>query len=74
MSKVALKKYVEENLEFNLEYFLNYIGHEFAFNWVDKDIIKSEVTAHQLITVKKDLVELKAKTLITVLGLSLIHI
>lgn len=70
MSKVALKKYVNENLEFNLEYYLNYIGHEFAFNWLDKKLIKSDVTAHQFITVKKDLVELKAKTLITVLGVA----
>lgn len=70
MSKVALKKYVEENLEFDLEYYLNYIGHEFALNWTNKEIVKSEVTAHQLITIKKDLVELKAKTLITVLGVA----
>ena len=28
MSKIALKKYVEENLEFDLEYYLNYIGHD----------------------------------------------
>lgn len=70
MSKIALKKYVEENLEFDLEYYLNYIGHEFAFNWIDKEIVKSNVTAHQLITIKKDLVELKAKTLITVLGVA----
>lgn len=53
MSKVALKKYVEENLEFNLEYYLNYIGHEFALNWIDKEVVKSKVTAHQLITIKK---------------------
>ena len=70
MSKIALKKYVEENLEFNLEYYLNHIAHEFSFNWLDKVIIKSKVRAHQLITVKKDLVELKAKTLITVLGVA----
>lgn len=70
MSKVALKKYVNENLEFNLEYYLNYIDHEFAFNWLDKNILKSNITAHQFITVKKDLVELKAKTLITVLGVA----
>ena len=70
MSKIALKKYVEENLEFNLEYYLNHIAREFSFNWLDKVIIKSKVRAHQLITVKKDLVELKAKTLITVLGVA----
>lgn len=70
MSKVALKKYIDENLEFNLEYYLNYIGHEFAFNWIDKKLIKSDVTAHQFITIKKDLVELKVKTLITVLGVA----
>ena len=37
---------------------------------IDKEIVKSNVTAHQLITIKKDLVELKAKTLITVLGVA----
>ena len=70
MSKVALKKYVDENLEFNLEYYLNHIGHEFAFNLLNKEIVKSNAIAHQLITIKKDLVELKAKTLITVLGVA----
>ena len=62
MSKVALKKYVEENLEFNLEYYLNYIGHEFALNWIDKEVVKSKVTAHQLITTKNQLQTVQNKT------------
>lgn len=71
MSKIALKKYVEDNLEFNLEYYLNHIGHEFALNWIDKNKVNSKVTAHQYITVKKDFIELKAKTMITVLGVGI---
>lgn len=71
MSKIALKKYVEDNLEFNLEYYLNHIGHEFALNWIDKNRVNSKVTAHQYITVKKDFIELKAKTMITVLGVGI---
>lgn len=71
MSKITLKKYVEDNLEFNLEYYLNHIGHEFALNWIDKNKVNSKVTAHQYITVKKDFIELKAKTMITVLGVGI---
>lgn len=71
MSKIALKKYVEDNLEFNLEYYLNHIGHEFALNWIDKNRVNSKVTAHQYITIKKDFIELKAKTMITVLGVGI---
>lgn len=71
MSKIALKKYVEDNLEFNIEYYLNHIGHEFALNWIDKNRVNSKVTAHQYITVKKDFIELKAKTMITVLGVGI---
>lgn len=71
MSKIALKKYVEDNLEFNLEYYLNHIGHEFTLNWIDKNRVNSKVTAHQYITIKKDFIELKAKTMITVLGVGI---
>ena len=71
MSKIALKKYVEDNLEFNLEYYLNHIGHEFALNWIDKNRVNSKVTAHQYITIKKDFIELKAKSMITVLGVGI---
>ena len=68
MSKVALKKYVEEQLQFDLESYLDDIVHDFAFNTQDKLMLSSSTTAKQLITVKKDLLELKVKTIITVLG------
>ena len=70
MSKVALKKYVEEQLQFDLESYLDDIVHDFAFNTQDKLMLSSDVTAKQLITVKKDLLELKVKTIITVLGVA----
>ncbi|MCF2626269.1 hypothetical protein I6E17_08900 [Fusobacterium perfoetens] len=70
MSKIALKKYVEEQLQFDLESYLDDIVHDFAFNTQDKLIVSSDVTAKQLITVKKDLLELKVKTIITVLGVA----
>lgn len=70
MSKVALKKYVEEQLQFNLESYLDDILHDFAFNTQDKNIFNSKVTAKQFLTIKKDLFELKAKTIITVLGVA----
>lgn len=70
MSKVALKKYVEEQLQFDLESYLNDIVHDFAFNTQDKNIFNSKVTAKQFLTVKKDLFNLKAKTIITVLGVA----
>lgn len=70
MSKIALKKYINEQLDFNIESYLEDIVHEFAINWQDKELLKSSTTAKQLITVKKDLVELKVKTLITVLGVA----
>lgn len=70
MSKIALKKYINEQLDFNIESYLDDIVHEFAINWQDKELLKSSTTAKQLITVKKDLVELKVKTLITVLGVA----
>ncbi len=70
MSKVALKKYVEEQLQFNLESYLDDIIHDFAFNTQDKNIFNSKVTAKQFLTIKKDLFELKAKTIITVLGVA----
>lgn len=70
MSKIALKKYINEQLDFNIESYLEDIVHEFAINWQDKEFLKSSTTAKQLITVKKDLIELKVKTLITVLGVA----
>lgn len=70
MSKVALKKYVEEQLEFDLENYLDDVIHDFAFNTQDKNIFNSKVTAKQFLTVKKDLFNLKAKTIITVLGVA----
>ena len=70
MSKIALKKYVEEQLEFDLESYLDDIVHDFAFNAQDKIIISSNSTVKQLITIKKELLELKAKTIITVLGIA----
>lgn len=70
MSKVALKKYIEEQLQFNLESYLDDIVHDFAFNTQDKLMLSSNATAKQLLTVKKDLFELKAKTIITVLGVA----
>lgn len=70
MSKVALKKYVEEQLTFKLEDYLDDIVHDFAFNTQDKLMLKSKTEAKQLITIKKDLLELKAKTIITVLGVA----
>ncbi|MEE1477131.1 MAG: hypothetical protein ACLUBL_03730 [Fusobacterium sp.] len=70
MSKIALKKYINEQLDFNIESYLEDIVHEFAINWQNKELLKSSTTAKQLITVKKDLVELKVKTLITVLGVA----
>lgn len=70
MSKVALKKYVEEQLQFDLESYLDDIVHDFAFNTQDKLMLSSSTTAKQLITVKKDLLELKVKTIITVLGVA----
>ena len=70
MSKVALKKYVEEQLEFDLESYLDDIVHDFAFNAQDKIMISSNSTVKQLITIKKELLELKAKTIITVLGIA----
>lgn len=70
MSKIALKKYINEQLDFNIESYLDDIIHEFAINWQDKEFLKSSTTAKQLITVKKDLIELKVKTLITVLGVA----
>lgn len=70
MSKVALKKYVEEQLQFDVESYLDNIVHDFAFNTQDKLILSSNATAKQLITIKKDLLDLKIKTLITVLGVA----
>lgn len=70
MSKIALKKYIEEQLEFDLESYLDDVIHDFAFNTQDKNIFNSKVTAKQFLTVKKDLFELKAKTIITVLGVA----
>ena len=70
MSKIALKKYVEEQLEFDLESYIDDIVHDFAFNAQDKIIISSNSTVKQLITIKKELLELKAKTIITVLGIA----
>lgn len=70
MSKIALKKYIEEQLEFDIESYIDDIVHDFAFNTQDKLMVSSNVTAKQLITVKKDLLELKAKTIITVLGVA----
>lgn len=70
MSKIALKKYIEEQLEFDIESYIDDIIHDFAFNTQDKLMVSSNVTAKQLITVKKDLLELKAKTIITVLGVA----
>lgn len=70
MSKIALKKYVEEQLDFKLEDYLDDIIHDFAFNTQDKLMLKSKTTAKQYITIKKDLLELKAKTIITVLGVA----
>lgn len=70
MSKIALKKYVEEQLEFDLESYLDDIVHDFAFNAQDKIMISSNSTVKQLITIKKELLELKAKTIITVLGIA----
>lgn len=70
MSKIALKKYVEEQLQFDLESYLDDIVHDFAFNTQDRLMVSSDVTAKQLITVKKDLLELKVKTIITVLGVA----
>lgn len=70
MSKVALKKYVEEQLNFKVEEFLEDIVHNFAFNTQDKLILSTDITAKQLITIKKDLLDLKIKTFITVLGVA----
>ena len=70
MPKVALKKYVEEQLQFNLESYLDDIVHDFAFNTQDKNIFNSKVTAKQFLTIKKDLLNLKVKTIITVLGVA----
>ena len=70
MSKVALKKYVEEQLEFDVESYIDDIVHDFAFNTQDKLMLSTDITAKQLITVKKDLLNLKIKTLITVLGVA----
>lgn len=70
MSKIALKKYVEEQLEFDLESYLDDIVHDFAFNAQDKIMISSNSTVKQFITIKKELLELKAKTIITVLGIA----
>lgn len=70
MSKIALKKYINEQLDFNIESYLDDIVHEFAINWQDKEFLKSSTIAKQLITIKKDLVELKVKTLITALGVA----
>lgn len=70
MSKVALKKYVEEQLQFDLESYLDDIVHDFSFNTQDELMVSSNVTAKQFLTIKKDLFELKAKTIITVLGVA----
>ena len=70
MSKVALKKYISEQLQFNLDSYLDDIVHDFALNTQDRLMISSSTTAKQLITIKKDLLELKAKTIITVLGVA----
>lgn len=70
MSKIALKKYIEEQLEFDLESYLDDVIHDFAFNAQDKNIFNSKVTAKQFLTVKKDLFNLKVKTIITVLGVA----
>lgn len=69
MEKI-FKKYVNEQLDFNLEYYLDGITHEFAFNWNNKDIGKSSVTSKQELTIKKDLIDIKAKSIITVLGVA----
>lgn len=66
---MILKKYVEENLEYTTEQLLNNIVHDYAVNTQD-NIIKSKITAKQFITVKTDFIELKAKTVITVLGVA----
>ncbi|WP_177161206.1 hypothetical protein [uncultured Fusobacterium sp.] len=71
MSRIALKKYVEEQLQFDLETYLDDIVHDFAFNAQDYLMISSSTTAKQLISIKKELLELKAKTIITVLGVAI---
>lgn len=69
MAKRVLKKYVEDITSEQVELFLENIVHDFAFNTQD-NLIKSDITAKQFITVKKDFIELKAKAIITVLGVS----
>lgn len=70
MEKEKLKKYVEENLTNQLEYYIGRIGHEFAFNYQDSEIVKSEIIAKQFLTEKNDFVLLKGKSNINILGFS----
>lgn len=70
MSKIALKKYIEEQLQFNIESYLDDIIHDFAFNTKDILKIESTVLAKQKTTIKKDFFDLKVKTIITVLGVA----
>lgn len=66
---MILKKYTEENLDYTVELLFNNIVHDYAVNTQDNTIL-SDVTAKQFITVKTEFIELKAKTVITVLGVA----
>lgn len=65
--KRILKKYLEDIKDDLAELFLDNIAWDFAFNTQDKDHVSS-ITAKQKITTIKDLIEMKAKATITVLG------
>lgn len=72
MAKVVLKKYLEEIIDTTLKDLIDSgtILHDFALNTQDKTLIKYEIKAHQKLTIKRDLIELKAKSTITVLGVA----
>lgn len=70
MTKEKLKKYVDELSTNTLEYYKKRIIHEFAFNYFDSEIIKSEIIAKQFLTEKIDSILLKSKSNINILGFS----
>lgn len=70
MTKEKLKKYVDELSTNTLEYYKERIIHEFAFNYFDSEIIKSEIIAKQFLTEKIDSILLKGKSNINILGFS----
>lgn len=70
MTKEKLKKYVDELSTNTLEYYKERIIHEFAFNYFDSEITKSEIIAKQFLTEKIDSILLKGKSNINILGFS----